>query len=131
MKLNPTKCTFGVRLGKFLDIMVNNKGIEANSRKVQALLDLQSPRTVKEIQKLTGMIASLSRFVARSTNKCLLFFQTLKTGKNLIWTVDCEEAFQKIKQYLGGIPVLAKPRTWEDLTLYLFVSEHAVSGVLV
>ena len=52
-------------------------------------------------------------------------------GKNLIWTVECEEAFQKIKQYLVGISVLAKLRTGEDLTMYLFVSEHAVSGVLV
>ena len=52
-------------------------------------------------------------------------------GKNLIWTAICEEAFQKIKQYLRGILILAKPRIGEDLTLYLFVSEHAVSGVLV
>ena len=52
-------------------------------------------------------------------------------GKNLTWTSDCEEAFQKIKQYLRGIPILVKPRTRKDLTLYLFVSEYAVSGVLV
>ena len=52
-------------------------------------------------------------------------------GKSLVWTTDCEEAFQKIKQYLGGIPVLAKLRMGEDLTLYLYVFEHAVSGVLV
>ena len=52
-------------------------------------------------------------------------------GKNLIWIVEYEEAFQKIKQYMGGIPVLAKPRTREDLTLYLFVFEHVVNGVLV
>ena len=55
----------------------------------------------------------------------------MKIGKNLVWSADCEEAFQHIKQYLGGIPVLAKPRIGEDLTLYLSVSEHAVSGVLV
>ena len=77
------------------------------------------------------MITSLSHFVARSTDKCHPFFQALKMGKNLIYTTKCEEAFQKIKQYLGGIPVLAKPRTGEDLTLYLFVSNHAVIGVLV
>ena len=73
--------------------MVNNKGIEANPSKVQALLDLQSPRTVKEIQKLTRMIAALSCFVARSTEKCRPFFEALKMGKNLIWTEECEEEF--------------------------------------
>ena len=54
-----------------------------------------------------------------------------QNGENLIWIVECEEAFQKIKQYLGDIPVLAKLRAGEDLTLYLSVSENAVSGVLV
>ena len=74
MKLNPAKCAFGVVSRKFLSFMVDNRGIEANSSKVQALLDLQSPRTVKEIQKLTGMITVLSRFVARSIDKCRPFF---------------------------------------------------------
>ena len=52
-------------------------------------------------------------------------------GKNLIWMTECEEAFQKIKQYLGGIPVSAKSRIGEDLTLYLSAFEHAISSVLV
>ena len=69
MKLNPTKFAFRVGSGKFLDFMVNNRGIEANPSKVQALLDLQSPKTVKEIQKLTEMIVTLSLFVAQSTEK--------------------------------------------------------------
>ena len=49
MKLNPAKCAFGVGSGKFLGFMVNHRGIEANPSKVQALLDLQSPKTVKDI----------------------------------------------------------------------------------
>ena len=49
MKLNPAKYAFGVGSGKFLNFMVNNKGIEANPRKVQVLLDLQSPKIVKDI----------------------------------------------------------------------------------
>ena len=98
---------------------------------MQALLDLKSPKTVKDIQKLTRMIAALSRFVSKSTDKCRPFFQALKMGKNLVWSADCEEVFQQIKQYLGGIPVLAKLRMGEDLTLYQSVFEHAVSDILV
>ena len=52
-------------------------------------------------------------------------------GKNLIWTTKCEVPFEKIKQYLGGISVLAKPRAVEDLMLYLSVAKPDVSGVLV
>ena len=77
------------------------------------------------------MIAALSRFVSKSTDKCRPFFQALKMRNNLVWSAECEEAFIQIKQYLGGIPVLAKPKMGEDLTLYLSVSEHSVSGVLV
>ena len=111
--------------------MVNNRVIKANPSKVQALIDLQTPKIVKEIQKLTGMIAALNCFMARSTDKCHPFFQALIMGRNVIWMVECEEPFQKIKRYMGGIPVLAKPRAGEDLTLYLSISEHAVSSVLV
>ena len=60
MKLNPEKCTFEVETGKFLGYMVFQKGIEANLEKIQAILDTQSPRSVKDIQKLVGKIAAFS-----------------------------------------------------------------------
>ena len=78
MKLNPAKCVFDVALGQFLGFMVSQRGIEANSKKVQAIINMTSPKTVKEVQKLTGQIATLNRFVSRATDKCLPFFKTLK-----------------------------------------------------
>ncbi|KAL0446372.1 UNVERIFIED_CONTAM: Polyprotein P3 [Sesamum latifolium] len=53
MKLYPSKCTFGVRGGKFLGYMVSEKGIEANPEKIEAIAGLRSPKTLKEVQKLT------------------------------------------------------------------------------
>ncbi|XP_024021752.1 uncharacterized protein LOC112091720 [Morus notabilis] len=61
MKLNPLKCAFGVKSGKFLGFMVNSQGIKANPEKVQALLDMKLPRKQKEVQKLTGCIVALNR----------------------------------------------------------------------
>ena len=78
MRLNPSKCVFGVASGKFLRFMVSQRGIEANSEKVRAIIDMTSPRTIKEVQKLTGRIAALNKFVSRATDKCLPFFKTLK-----------------------------------------------------
>ena len=49
MKLNSSKCVFRVALGKFLGFMVSQRGIEANPEKVQAIIDMASPRTVKEV----------------------------------------------------------------------------------
>ena len=78
MKLNPSKCAFGVASGKFLGFMVSQRGIEANPEKVRAILDMTSPKTVKEVQKLAGRIAALNRFVFKAMDKCLPFFKTLK-----------------------------------------------------
>ena len=78
IKLNPAKCVFGVASGKFLGFMVSQRGIEANPEKVQAIINTTSPKTMKEVQKLTGRIAALNRFVSRATDKCLPFFKTLK-----------------------------------------------------
>ena len=88
MKLNPSNCVFGVVSGKFLGFMVYHKGIEANPEKVRAIINMASPRTVKEVQKLTGRIAALNRFVSRVTNKCLPFFKTLKWA--FAWIDECE-----------------------------------------
>ena len=60
MKLNPAKCTFGVSAGRFLGFIVNNRGIEANPDKIKAVLDMSSPSSIKEVQRLTGRIAALS-----------------------------------------------------------------------
>ena len=78
MKLNPSKCAFGDSLGKFLGFIVSQRGIEANLEKVRAILEMSSPRTVKEVQSLTGRVAALNRFVSKATDKCLPFFKTLK-----------------------------------------------------
>lgn len=74
MKLNPKKCVFGVESGKFLGFLIDQRGIEANSDKVQAVIDMKSPRSVREMQKLTGCLAALGHFLSRSGDKCHYFF---------------------------------------------------------
>ncbi|KAJ9547438.1 hypothetical protein OSB04_019981 [Centaurea solstitialis] len=69
MKLNPTKCSFGVRAGKFLGYMVTQRGIEASPEQIKAIIEIQSPRNLKEVQKLTGRVAALNRFISRSSDK--------------------------------------------------------------
>ena len=78
MKLNPSKCAFRVSSRKFLGFMVSQKGIKANPEKVRAILEMSSPKTIKEVQSLTGRVAALNRFILKATDKCLPFFKTLK-----------------------------------------------------
>ena len=129
MKLNPAKCAFGVSAGKFLGFIVNHRGIEANPDKIKALLDMPSPSGIKEVQRLTGRIAALSRFVSRASDKCQPFFQVLK--KAFQWDEKCEEAFVALKTYLSSPPILVSPTEGELLTLYLTVSDFSTSAVLV
>ncbi|XP_024007765.1 uncharacterized protein LOC112083885 [Eutrema salsugineum] len=131
MKLNPTKCTFGVTSREFLGYIVTRRGIEANPKQIAAILELPSPTTKREVQRLIGRIAALSRFISRSTDKCLLFYQLLCGNKHLEWNEKCEEAFAELKKYLSTPPVLSKPETGKTLYLYIAISEYAVSSVLV
>ena len=82
MKLNPKKCVFGVASGKFLGFMVNQRGIEANPDKIKAILEMTLPKIIKDVQRLTGRIAALNRFVSRATDKCFPFFKALRGGKH-------------------------------------------------
>ena len=93
MKLNPLKCSFGVGSGKFLGFIVNSRGIEANPEKIKAPIDMKSPTKIKDVQSLTGRIAALSRFISKSTDKCVPFFNLLTGNKKFEWTEECEQAF--------------------------------------
>ena len=74
MKLNPSKCAFGVTVGKFLRFMVSQRGIELNSEKIQAIMEMAPLRNTKEVQCLNDKVAVLNRFVLRAMDKCLPFF---------------------------------------------------------
>jgi len=87
MKLNPSKCAFGVSSGKFLGFMVSHREIEANPNKIRAILDMKPPQNVKEVQSLTGRVAALNRFVSKATDKYLPFFRILR--KTFEWMGDC------------------------------------------
>ena len=129
MKLNPTKCAFGVSAGKFMGFIVNHRGIEANPDKIKAVLDMPSPSGIKEVQRLTGMIAALSQFVSRASDKFQPFFQDMK--KAFQWDAKCEEAFTTLKTYPSSPPILVSLVEGELLTLYLAVSDFITSAVLV
>ncbi|KAI5329272.1 hypothetical protein L3X38_028669 [Prunus dulcis] len=131
MKLNPSKCTFGVSSGRFLGYLVTQRGIEAHPNQIKAILNMKSPATTKEIQSLTGRAAALNRFLSRSTDKCRPFFKALKKGHRDKWDDECEVAFQNLKTYLTSPPLLSKPIPGEDLYIYLAVSDSAVSSALI
>nr|GEY99759.1 reverse transcriptase domain-containing protein [Tanacetum cinerariifolium] len=96
------KCPFGAEEGKFLGYMVTSEGIRANLKKTKAIADMQSLRTLKEMQSLSGKLAALNRFLVWSAKRALPFFDTLKniTKENndeYQYTEEAEKAFQEMK----------------------------------
>ncbi|XP_012836532.1 PREDICTED: uncharacterized protein LOC105957150 [Erythranthe guttata] len=129
MKLNPNKCAFGVKTGKFLGHMVTERGVEVNPEKVQAVLDMEAPRNIKEVQMQAGRITALSRFISKAGEASHPFFKILRKGTQFEWTEESEKAFEQLKSLLARLPLLAKPVPGEKLYVYLAVGEFAVSSV--
>jgi hypothetical protein len=84
MKLNPAKCTFGVLAGKLLGFLVSSRGIEVNPVKIWAIEKLQLPQFLNDVQKFTGCLASLRRFVSRLEEKALLLYVLMKKSDTFI-----------------------------------------------
>ncbi|XP_073014631.1 uncharacterized protein [Primulina eburnea] len=94
-------------------------------------MDMPSPQSTRDVQKLTGRIVALSRFISRSAHRSYPFFQVLRKAQKFGWDDKCEHAFQDLKKHLANLPILAKPEPGEKLWVYLSATEFAVSSVLI
>ncbi|XP_022851454.1 uncharacterized protein LOC111373186 [Olea europaea var. sylvestris] len=131
LRFNPEKCVFGTAGGKFLGFMITQRGIEVNPDKIRAILEMKSPTSRKEVQRLTGRVAALNRFMSQAADKCYHFFKAIGGSSDFEWTQECEESLRNLKQSLQEPPVLTSPSPGDVLCLYLAVSPKAVSAVLV
>jgi hypothetical protein len=130
-RLNPEKCVFGVSAGKLLGFLVSHRGIEANPEKMKAIKTMRPPVRIKKIQKLTGSLAALSRFISRLAERALPFFKLLRKSGPFSWTEEAERAFQELKQHLVSLLILVAPEPGEPLYLYIAAATEVVSMVLV
>ncbi|XP_028101961.1 uncharacterized protein LOC114301233 [Camellia sinensis] len=129
LRLNVSKCAFRVGTGKFLGFLVMNRGIETDPSQIKAIQELERPNSTKDVQHLAGMSAALNRFISRSSDRYKPLFKTLKA--KFFWDDECDRALADLKVYLSSAPILVTPQLGEELYLYLAVSQHAVSAVLV
>jgi hypothetical protein len=124
LKLNPEKCVFGVKKGKFLGCLVSTKGIEA-------ILRMEPPNSKKGAQRLVGRLSSLNRFISRLVERNLPFFEILKSAELFHWGPAQQKAFEELKQYLIDFTTLTPPSSGTPLLLYVAASHAAVSAALV
>jgi hypothetical protein len=106
LRLNPEKCVFGVQQGKILGYLVSHRGIEENSSKIHAIMDMTPPQSTRDIQRLTGRLAALNGFISRSIERSLPFLKTVRGAKDLAWGLEQVAAFESLKQYLSDLATL-------------------------
>ena len=110
---------------------MSTKGIEANSNKIEAKLRMEPPKSRKGAQRLTGRLASLNKFISRSAERNLPFFEVLKSAEVFQWGPTQQKAFEELKQYLIEMTTLTPPSSEAPLLLYVAASHAAVSAALV
>nr|GEW87858.1 reverse transcriptase domain-containing protein [Tanacetum cinerariifolium] len=132
MKLNLKKYAFGMREGTFLGYKVDADGLRVRQNKAKAVLNLSSPKCLKDMQKLNGKLASLNKFLPKLAEKSFPFFKTLKkcTKKSdFQWIAKAEMAFKKLKRLIAELPMLTAPKEKEELIMYLAATKGAISAV--
>jgi hypothetical protein len=131
MILNYKKCVFDVSSGKLLGYMVLSPGIDANLKKVEAIKKLPPPQIRKEIQKLAGMMATLSRFISKLGERGMSFYRLLRKADGFQWDEQAAAGFVELKQYLKSLPTLVPPKHDDVLLLYVAATDAVVSTVIV
>ena len=111
--------------------MISQRGIEANPKKIEAIINMKPQITLNELQKLNRRITALGRFMSHSARKCLPFFKAMKNVKKFEWNADCQKAFEDIKKFLTSTPLLSRLTLEETLYLYLSVGNESLASVLI
>src|SRR3954468_1414595 len=118
MMLNPKKCVFGIPAGKLLGFIVSQRGIEVGPEKIKAILNINRLTCLKDIQRLTGCVAAVSRFVSRLGEKALPLYKLLKKADKFTWTDEADSALRQLKEILSSAPILAGPEPGAPVNLH-------------
>jgi hypothetical protein len=131
MKLNPTKCVFGVPAGKLLGFIFSHRGIEANPEKIVAIAALGKPKCLHDVQRLTGFLAALSRFISRLGEKEMPLYRLLKKSDTFVCSDEVDSALHDLKKMLQAAPILAAPMDKEPMLLYTAATSRIISVVIM
>ena len=130
LKINALKCKWAAKSIKLLGFIISDKGIEVNNDKIKAVLELKSPRNVKEVQKFLGFINYYRKLIQDLAIIAAPLYKLLKTGANFAWSNECEEAFGTLKSKLTMAPILRFPNFKKKFIIQCDASGLAVGAIL-
>ena len=102
-----------------MGFLVSERGIECNPEKIAAIERMDQPKNLKQVQKFTGFLALLSRFLSRLGEKAIPLYQLMKKTEKFTWTPQTNEAFQELKCMMSTAPILAGSIEKEPMMLYI------------
>jgi hypothetical protein len=92
---------------------------------------MKAPTCTKDVQKLTGCMAALNKFISKLVERGLPFFKLLKHQEKFMWTTEADQDLAQLKDFLSKPPVLMAPRKGEQLLLHLVATTHVVSTAII
>ena len=131
ISLNPKKSLFGLEEGKLLGHIISKDGIRIDPARIEALLQMQHPSNIRELQAFLGKINFLRRFISNLAELILSLNIMLKIYSTIKWTVEAKKSFEDIKLALTKTPVLINPKFDRDFILFSCASEHTIDVVLL
>ena len=114
-----------------LGFTISERGIEANPDKISAITKMGPIQKVKGVQRITGCLAALSRFISCLGERGLPLYRLLKKADRFEWTTEAQEALDMVKLLLTRAPILVPPSNGESLLLYIAATTQVVSAALV
>jgi len=129
--LNLKKYLFGLEEGKLLGHIISKYGIRIDPARIEAILQIQHPRSIRELQAFLGKINFLRRFISNLEEPIRSLNKMLKNDLTIKWTIEAKRSFEDIKLALTKTPVLVSPKFDRDFIIFSFASEHTIVVVLL
>ena len=131
MSLNPKKTLFGLQEGKLLGHIISEEGIKIDPTRIDGILQISHPRSLKELQSFIGKINFLRRFIPNLAELLKNITNMLKKDVSVKWNLLAKQSFKLVKQALTQTPTLISLDFTKDFYIFSFASEHTIAAVLL
>uniref|UniRef100_A0A2N9III7 Reverse transcriptase n=1 Tax=Fagus sylvatica TaxID=28930 RepID=A0A2N9III7_FAGSY len=125
------KCEFWLESVAFLGHVISKDGILVDPKKVEAIVDWERPKDVREIRSFLGLAGYYRRFIEGFSKISLPMTRLTRKGTTFEWTTECEDSFQELKRRLTTAPVLTLPISSEEFAIYSDASRSGLGCVLM
>nr|AAR89852.1 putative polyprotein [Oryza sativa Japonica Group]ABF99511.1 retrotransposon protein, putative, Ty3-gypsy subclass [Oryza sativa Japonica Group] len=124
-----SKCEFWLKEVAFLGHVISAGGVAVDPAKVEAVTEWKAPKSVTEIRSFLGLAGYYRRFIEGFSKIARPMTQLLKKEKKFVWSEQCQESFEQLKEKLTSAPILVLPDIRKDFVIYCNASRQGLGGI--